>query len=125
MPISRKRNSPTLRIGQPVDLDVDMYGSHQTFKGASPASPWAPARRWRFCPPENATGNFVKVVQRLPVRIDLLDYDPDSMPLFVGLSGHALRPHQGIAHRPGRRQILLPADAAVAAAPTALRTAKP
>jgi membrane fusion protein, multidrug efflux system len=37
-------------------------------------------------PPENATGNFIKVVQRLPVRIDLLNYDPDKNPLFVGTS---------------------------------------
>ena len=37
-------------------------------------------------PAQNATGNFVKVVQRLPVRIDLVNYDPDKIPLFVGLS---------------------------------------
>ena len=37
-------------------------------------------------PPQNATGNFVKIVQRLPVRIELTDYDPDKVPLFVGLS---------------------------------------
>jgi membrane fusion protein (multidrug efflux system) len=37
-------------------------------------------------PAENATGNFVKVVQRLPVRIDLIDYNPDITPLFIGLS---------------------------------------
>jgi len=37
-------------------------------------------------PAENATGNFVKVVQRLPVRIELLNYDPDKTPLFIGLS---------------------------------------
>ena len=37
-------------------------------------------------PAENASGELVKVVQRLPVRIDLLDYDPDKFPLFVGLS---------------------------------------
>jgi membrane fusion protein (multidrug efflux system) len=37
-------------------------------------------------PPQNATGNFVKVVQRLPVRIELQDYDPDKEPLFIGLS---------------------------------------
>ena len=37
-------------------------------------------------PAQNATGNFVKVVQRLPVRIDVVDYDPDKIPLFVGLS---------------------------------------
>jgi membrane fusion protein (multidrug efflux system) len=37
-------------------------------------------------PPQNATGNFVKIVQRLPVRIELTDYDADKAPLFVGLS---------------------------------------
>ena len=37
-------------------------------------------------PPENATGNFVKVVQRLPVRIDLVDYNADQTPLFIGTS---------------------------------------
>jgi membrane fusion protein, multidrug efflux system len=37
-------------------------------------------------PAQNATGNFVKVVQRLPVRIDLVNYDPGELPLFVGLS---------------------------------------
>jgi membrane fusion protein (multidrug efflux system) len=37
-------------------------------------------------PAENATGNFVKVVQRLPVRIELEGYDPDRNPLFIGTS---------------------------------------
>jgi membrane fusion protein (multidrug efflux system) len=37
-------------------------------------------------PPQNATGNFVKIVQRLPVRVELTDYDPAKAPLFVGLS---------------------------------------
>jgi membrane fusion protein (multidrug efflux system) len=37
-------------------------------------------------PAENATGNFIKVVQRLPVRIDLVDYNPDQTPLFIGTS---------------------------------------
>jgi membrane fusion protein (multidrug efflux system) len=37
-------------------------------------------------PPQNATGNFVKVVQRLPVRIDLVGYDADQTPLFIGTS---------------------------------------
>jgi membrane fusion protein (multidrug efflux system) len=37
-------------------------------------------------PAQNATGNFVKVVQRLPVRIDLQGYDPDKDPLFIGTS---------------------------------------
>ena len=37
-------------------------------------------------PPENATGNFVKVVQRLPVRIELTEPNPKDTPLFAGLS---------------------------------------
>jgi membrane fusion protein (multidrug efflux system) len=37
-------------------------------------------------PPQNATGNFVKIVQRLPVRIELDDYDPEQDTLFAGLS---------------------------------------
>jgi membrane fusion protein (multidrug efflux system) len=37
-------------------------------------------------PPENATGNFIKVVQRLPVRIDLEGYDPNENTLFNGTS---------------------------------------
>jgi membrane fusion protein (multidrug efflux system) len=37
-------------------------------------------------PPQNATGNFVKVVQRLPVRIDVVNYEPEKVPLFVGVS---------------------------------------
>jgi membrane fusion protein, multidrug efflux system len=37
-------------------------------------------------PPQNATGNFIKIVQRLPVRIELEGYDPDKKPLFIGTS---------------------------------------
>jgi membrane fusion protein, multidrug efflux system len=75
-----------LRIGQAVDLDVDMYGSHQTFKGRISGFTMGTGSTLALLPAENATGNFVKVVQRLPVRIELLDYDPDKTPLFIGLS---------------------------------------
>ena len=75
-----------LRIGLPVDLDVDMYGSRERFKGRISGFTMGTGSTLALLPAENATGNFVKVVQRLPVRIDLLDYDPDKMPLFIGLS---------------------------------------
>jgi membrane fusion protein, multidrug efflux system len=75
-----------LRIGQPVDLDVDMYGSRQTFKGRISGFTMGTGSTLALLPAENATGNFVKVVQRLPVRIDLMDYDPDKTALFIGLS---------------------------------------
>ena len=77
-----------LRIGQPADLDVDMYGSHKTFKGRITGFTMGTGSTLALLPPENATGNFVKVVQRLPVRIELdkESYDADKEPLFIGLS---------------------------------------
>ncbi len=75
-----------LRIGQPVDLYVDMYGGRHVFKGRISGFTMGTGSTLALLPPENATGNFVKVVQRLPVRIDLLNYDPDKDPLFIGTS---------------------------------------
>ena len=75
-----------LRIGQPVDLYVDMYGGRHVFKGRISGFTEGTGSTLALLPPENATGNFVKVVQRLPVRIDLENYDPDKNPLFVGTS---------------------------------------
>jgi membrane fusion protein, multidrug efflux system len=75
-----------MRIGHPVDLYVDMYGKRQVFKGRVSGFTMGTGSTLALLPAENATGNFVKVVQRLPVRIDLVDYDPDKAPLFVGLS---------------------------------------
>ncbi|WP_428307699.1 efflux RND transporter periplasmic adaptor subunit [Lacipirellula sp.] len=75
-----------LRIGQPVSLEVDMYGGRREFKGRISGFEMGTGQTLALLPPQNATGNFVKIVQRLPVRIDLVDYDPDVAPLFVGLS---------------------------------------
>ncbi len=75
-----------LRIGQPVKIEADMYGSHQEFTGRISGFTMGTGQTLSLLPPQNATGNFVKIVQRLPVRIELTDYDPDKVPLFVGLS---------------------------------------
>src|SRR5262249_13464454 len=75
-----------LRIGQPVDLYVDMYGGKQVFKGRIAGFTMGTGSTLALLPPQNATGNFVKVVQRLPVRIELEDYDADKSPLFIGTS---------------------------------------
>ena len=75
-----------LRIGQHVALEADMYGRKQKFEGRISGFTFGTGSTLALLPPQNATGNFVKVVQRLPVRIDLVDYDPDKLPLFVGLS---------------------------------------
>jgi membrane fusion protein (multidrug efflux system) len=75
-----------LRIGQPVDLYVDMYGGRHVFEGRISGFTEGTGSTLALLPAENATGNFVKVVQRLPVRIDLTNYDPDKNPLFIGTS---------------------------------------
>ena len=75
-----------LRIGLPVDLRVDMYGGTHIFKGRVSGFTMGTGSTLALLPPENATGNFIKVVQRLPVRIDLVDYNPDQVPLFIGTS---------------------------------------
>jgi membrane fusion protein (multidrug efflux system) len=75
-----------LRIGQPVDLYVDMYGGRRVFPGRIAGFTMGTGSTLALLPPQNATGNFVKVVQRLPVRIELENYDPNKDPLFIGLS---------------------------------------
>jgi membrane fusion protein, multidrug efflux system len=75
-----------LRIGQRVRCEVDMYGRRRTFAGRIAGFTMGTGQTLALLPPQNATGNFVKIVQRLPVRIELTNYDPDVEPLFVGLS---------------------------------------
>jgi membrane fusion protein (multidrug efflux system) len=117
-----------LRIGQSVDLDVDMYGSSQRFKGRISGFTMGTGSTLALLPAENATGNFVKVVQRLPVRIDLVDYDPDKTPLFIGTS---VTPSVNITEQPGGAdagKILQPYVAAAAVAdssPTTGPTTQP
>jgi len=75
-----------LRIGQHVDLELDTYGKKHIFEGRISGFTYGTGSTLALLPAQNATGNFVKVVQRLPVRIDVLNYDPDKLPLFAGLS---------------------------------------
>ncbi len=75
-----------LRIGQRVELEVDMYGRHRKFEGRITGFTMGTGSTLALLPAQNATGNFIKVVQRLPVRIEPTHYTPDSDPLFVGLS---------------------------------------
>src|SRR6516165_3404450 len=75
-----------LRIGQAADLYVDMYGGRRVFKGRVSGFTMGTGSTLALLPAQNATGNFVKVVQRLPVRIDLEGYDPDNDTLFTGIS---------------------------------------
>ena len=75
-----------LRIGQRVRCEVDMYGSRREYEGRITGFTMGTGQTLALLPPQNATGNFVKIVQRLPVRIELTNYNPDKETLFVGLS---------------------------------------
>jgi membrane fusion protein (multidrug efflux system) len=79
-----------LRIGQRARCEVDMYGGKHEFEGRITGFTMGTGQTLALLPPQNATGNFVKIVQRLPVRIEFTDYDPEKLPLFVGLS---VEPH--------------------------------
>ena len=75
-----------LRIGHRVRCEVDMYGGQREFEGRITGFTMGTGQTLSLLPPQNATGNFVKIVQRLPVRVELTDYNPDKNPLFIGLS---------------------------------------
>jgi membrane fusion protein (multidrug efflux system) len=73
-----------MQPGQPVDIHVDALG--RTFKGYVDGLGSASGERFSLLPPENATGNYVKVVQRIPVRIDLAPGQNMSHRLVPGMS---------------------------------------
>jgi membrane fusion protein (multidrug efflux system) len=75
-----------MKIGHRAEIDVDMYGSRKVFRGRVTGFTFGTGQTLALLPPQNATGNFVKIVQRLPVRIELEDYDPEQDTLFAGLS---------------------------------------
>jgi membrane fusion protein (multidrug efflux system) len=74
-----------MRAGQPVEIRVDAYPG-QVFKGHVDSFQPGSGAAFSLLPPENATGNYVKVVQRVPVKI-VFDETPDpSRPLGPGMS---------------------------------------
>jgi membrane fusion protein (multidrug efflux system) len=75
-------------VGQPVTLDVDAFPDH-VFKGYVGSLSPGTGAQFAILPPQNATGNFVKVVQRVPVRIYFDDNDPLVKKLKAGMSVYA------------------------------------
>ncbi|WP_241332467.1 HlyD family secretion protein [Burkholderia cenocepacia] len=75
-----------MRIGQPVELTADIYGSSVTYHGKVVGFSAGTGSAFSLLPAQNATGNWIKVVQRLPVRIELDPKDLDKHPLRIGLS---------------------------------------
>jgi membrane fusion protein (multidrug efflux system) len=75
-----------LRIGQPVDVEADMYGSHVAYHGKVLGLTAGTGSALAVLPAQNASGNWIKIVQRLPVRIGLDPKELAEHPLFLGLS---------------------------------------
>jgi membrane fusion protein, multidrug efflux system len=74
-----------IAVGQPVEIEVDAYKGW-TFPGRVQSIQGATGARFALLPPDNATGNFTKVVQRVPVRIALDRRPADAPPLRPGMS---------------------------------------
>ena len=75
-----------MRIGQPVEIHFDLYGKDKTFNGKVVGIEMGTGSAFSLLPTQNATGNWIKVVQRVPVHIQL---DPQQLaenPLRIGLS---------------------------------------
>jgi len=82
----KERQLDRVRIGQPVTVTADIYGSGVTFHGKVAGIAGGTGASMSLIPAQNATGNWIKVVQRLPVRIELDPKELAEHPLRVGLS---------------------------------------
>jgi membrane fusion protein (multidrug efflux system) len=78
-----------IRIGQPVQLTADLYGKHVEYRGTVAGLGAGTGAAFALLPAQNATGNWIKVVQRVPVRIALDEKELAQSPLRVGLSMEA------------------------------------
>ena len=75
-----------VKPGQPVELRSDLYGSGVTYHGVVTGFAGGTGSAFALIPSQNATGNWLKVVQRLPVRVRLDPRELQAHPLQVGLS---------------------------------------
>ncbi|MEJ0004046.1 MAG: HlyD family secretion protein [Pararobbsia sp.] len=78
-----------MHVGQPVELTADVYGSSVIFHGKVVGFSAGTGSAFALLPAQNATGNWIKVVQRLPVRIALDPKELAAHPLRIGLSMQA------------------------------------
>jgi membrane fusion protein (multidrug efflux system) len=75
-----------MRIGQPVELHSDVYGSNVLYHGKVTGLAAGTGAAFALLPTQNASGNWIKIVQRIPVRITLDPKELNAHPLRVGLS---------------------------------------
>ncbi len=88
-----------MRIGQKVRITSDLYGSDTVFHGKVAGLPGAAGNAFSLLPPQNLTGNWIKIVQRLPVRVSLDPEELKAHPLRIGLSMESivdLRDQEGL-----------------------------
>jgi membrane fusion protein (multidrug efflux system) len=76
-----------VRVGQPAEIEVDTYPGHVWKAHVASISP-ASGAQFSLLPAQNATGNWVKIVQRIPVRLVIDEADPDGRILRAGMSAN-------------------------------------
>ncbi|MBS0619972.1 MAG: efflux RND transporter periplasmic adaptor subunit [Verrucomicrobia bacterium] len=79
-----------MRIGQSVKITSDLYGRDVIFQGEIVGLPGAAGNAFSLLPPQNLSGNWIKIVQRLPVRVALKPEELRTFPLRIGLSLEAV-----------------------------------
>ena len=109
-----------MRIGQPAVIEADLYGRSIKYKGTVLGFSAGTGSSFSLLPPENATGNWIKVVQRVPVKIVLEKEELDKAPLLIGLSCTV---HVKVADHDGVMLSPLPPKGAVENAPVYSTTA--
>jgi membrane fusion protein (multidrug efflux system) len=111
-----------MRLGQPVELSADLYGGGFSYHGRVAGLSAGSGSAFALIPPQNASGNWIKVVQRLPVRILVAADELREHPLRQGLSmrakvdvhgGHGPLPATGVRNLPIPRRDSDGGDAAV------------
>ena len=75
-----------MRIGQPVEIESDLYGSDVKYSGTIDSLGAGTGSAFALLPAQNATGNWIKIVQRVPVRIHINADELAEHPLRIGLS---------------------------------------
>jgi membrane fusion protein (multidrug efflux system) len=106
-----------MRVGQPVTLRADMYGSKAVYHGKLVGLSAGSGTAFALLPAQNASGNWIKIVQRLPVRIELDPSELRAHPLRIGLSVTAkvdIRDTSGALVSPQVRQNPIPSQASLA-----------
>lgn len=99
-----------IRIGQPAKIESDLYGNAVEYTGTVVGLGAGSGSAFALLPPQNASGNWIKVVQRVPVRISLDEKQLEKHPLRIGLSTTATvdtrnRSGQVLAMAPGTSAI--------------------